>query len=61
MKREVKRLCWRCAEALQTAGQGCRRVENAGGSTGTCSGCGKHRLCESYEITYGKPDSHNTD
>lgn len=57
MTREVKRMCWRCAEALQKAGISCVRMSNAGGSSGTCGGCGKHRVCESWEITYGRrPD-----
>ena len=52
MRREIKRLCTPCAGKLQDAGIGCRRMEDAGGSTGTCSGCDKHRLCFTWEITY---------
>lgn len=54
MAKEIKRLCWNCAELLRHSGQGCRRLEDAGGSTGVCLGCGKRRVCESYEITYGR-------
>ena len=52
MKRELKRLCTRCAGELQDSGIGCERREDAGGSTGECSGCGKRRLCFTWEVTY---------
>lgn len=58
----IKRLCTPCAGQLQDAGIGCQRMEDAGGSTGTCGGCGKHRLCFTWEITYkGAADCHGPD
>ena len=57
MARDLKRLCTPCAGKLQDGGIDCRRVEDTGGSTGTCSDCGKHKLCFTWEITYGRrPD-----
>ncbi|MBR5094466.1 MAG: hypothetical protein IK095_05175 [Oscillospiraceae bacterium] len=52
MIRDLKRLCTPCAGALQDAGIGCERLEKADGSTGECSGCGKRRLCFTWEIAY---------
>ena len=58
MAKELKRLCLRCEGKLREGGIGCKLVEKAGGSTGTCSGCGERRLCFTWEIEYqGRGDT----